>query len=381
MRIAVIGAGPGGLFFARLFKRHTPLSTIKVFEQNSLAATFGFGVTLGGSSLGKLTDADPEIVGRLSRAMVFDNAQNIHLNGDNILVEYAKAGGSIARLKLLEILREGCLEVGVEFEFEQRVGHAAELEGYDLIVAADGVNSALRREFATELGTATRTLTNHFAWFGVGRAMAPSALVFRDALGGRFVAHYYAYTPEMSTFVGECDDATWRSAGFDRMSDSERRVALEHVFAPELDGASLIENRSVWRQFPAITNDRWYHGNVVLIGDALRSAHFSIGSGTRLAMEDAQALFEACADTPLVENALERFVTLRKLARDQFGEAAERSFEWYEQLEAIMAQPILEFVHDFLTRTGRVTDVRLESYAPGFAALYRNRQMVMDAAS
>jgi len=250
-----------------------------------------------------------------------------------------------------------------------------------LIGAADGVNSTLRRERATELGTATRTLTNHFAWFGVGRAMAPNALVFRNALGGRFVAHYYAYTHDMSTFVGECDDVTWQAAGFDRMNDTERRASLEEVFAPELNGASLVENRSIWRQFPAVTNDKWYHDNIVLIGDALRSAHFSIGSGTRLAMEDAQSLFEACARSKQLKDALERFVTSRKLARDQFGEAAERSFEWYERLKAVMAQPAIDFAHDFLTRTGRVTDARLESYAPSFAALYRSRQTVTEAAS
>jgi len=381
VKIAIVGGGPGGLFFARLFKRHRPNSIVKVFEQNPAGATFGFGVTLGGSSLGKLADADPELVARLARAMVFDTVQNIHLNGEDIRIDYAKAGGSIARLELLQILRDGCLQVGVELAYEQRVEHSAELAGYDLIVAADGVNSTLRREHALEFGTSTRTLTNRFAWFGVGRAMSPNALVFRNALGGRFVAHYYAYTDDMSTFVGECDDATWQAAGFDRMNDTGRRVALEQIFAPELNRAPLIENRSFWRQFPAVTNDRWYHDNIVLIGDALRSAHFSIGSGTRLAMEDALALFEACAHSDRIRDALERFVTSRKPARDQFAEAALRSFEWYEQLEAVMAQPAIDFAHDFLTRTGRVTDTRLESYAPSFAALYRGRQHAMETSS
>lgn len=381
MKIAIVGGGPGGLFFARLFKRHRPDSFIRIFEQNPSEATFGFGVTLGGSSLGKIAEADPQVAERLTAAMLFDSTQNIHLNGDEILVEYARPGGSIARLTLLAILRDACREIGVEILFDTRVESSEELADYDLIVAADGINSTLRQQHALAFGTKTRVLTNHFAWYGVNRAMTPNALVFRNALGGRFVAHYYAYTPDMSTFVAECDDETWHVAGLDGMNDDARRDLIERVFAPELEGAPLVENRSIWRQFPAVTNERWHHGNVVLVGDALRSAHFSIGSGTRLAMEDALSLFEACADAPDVAEALVRFVTLRKPGRDQFGDAAERSFEWYERIGSAMVQPVMDFTYDFLTRTGRVDDARLDSYAPSFASLYRESRASLDHAS
>ncbi|WP_156677690.1 FAD-dependent monooxygenase [Sphingomonas profundi] len=381
MRIAIVGGGPGGLFFARLYKRHRPDAQVRIFEQNPDDATFGFGVTLGGSSLGQLAAADPETTERLSAAMVFDEAQVIHLNGTDVPIHYAKPGGSIARLRLLQILREAAREVGVEVAFDTRVASSRDLDGYDLIVAADGVNSTIRQEHGDAFGTECRILTNHFAWYGVGRAMSPNALVFRDALGGRFVAHYYAYTPEMSTFVGECDDETWTAAGLDAMSDADRRAVLEDVFAPELAGAPLIENRSIWRQFPAITNARWHHANIVLIGDALRSAHFSIGSGTRLAMEDAQALFEAMAANDAVADALPAFVARRQPARDRFGEAAERSFEWYERIATGMAQQPIDFAYDFMTRTGRVDDARLESYAPSFARLYRDSRASMAATS
>ena len=381
MKIAIVGGGPGGLFFARLFKRHRPDAVIRIFEQNPSDATFGFGVTLGGSSLGKLAEADPDVTERLKGAMIFDESQRIRLNGEDILVEYARPGGSIARLTLLATLRDACREIGVEISFDKRIESRADLHGYDLIVAADGVNSTLRQEREGAFGTHTRMLTNHFAWYGVARAMSPNALVFRDALGGRFVAHYYAYTPGMSTFVAECDDATWQTAGLDRMTDDGRRLLIERVFEPELRGAPLIENRSIWRQFPAVTNERWYDDNVVLVGDALRSAHFSIGSGTRLAMEDALALFEACVGASDVPDALDRFVTLRKPGRHQFGDAAERSFEWYERIGIAMAQPVIDFTYDFLTRTGRVDDVRLDSYAPSFATLYRASRTKLNCAS
>jgi 2-polyprenyl-6-methoxyphenol hydroxylase-like FAD-dependent oxidoreductase len=371
MRVAVVGGGPGGLYFARLFKRNCPEADLDVFEQNPVDATFGFGVTLGGSSLGRLARADPDVAAQLSQAMRFDNLQIIRLNDEEIPIAYAKPGGSIERLTLLAILRAACLHVGVCVHNGHRVDGADELRGYDLIVAADGVNSALRQERQLAFGTRTRMLTNHFAWYGVGCAMSPTALVFREAQGGRFIGHYYAYTEVMSTFVAECDEETWRAAGLDTMSNGERRAVFEQVFARELQGMPLIENRSLWRQFPVITNDHWFTGNVVLIGDALRSAHFSIGSGTRLAMEDAQMLCEALNEAGDVDAALPLFVERRRPSRDQFGQAAERSFDWYERIKTAVDQPVLDFAYDFLTRTGRVDEARLESYAPSFAALYR----------
>ena len=371
MRVAVVGAGPGGLYFSRLLKHRRPSARIDIFEQNPAGATFGFGVTLGGSSLGRLAQADPVLVRRLSEAMVFNADQAIVLNDEAVPVAYAKPGGSIARLKLLQILQQACAEVGLTIRHDRQVQARRDLQGYDLIVASDGVNSALRNERSQTFGTRCRTLTNHFAWFGVGKALSPNALVFREAHGGRFIAHYYTYDTAMSTFVAECDAETWTRAGLERMSDLQRRQVFEEVFAPELQGAELIENRSIWRQFPAITNARWFDGETVLIGDALRSAHFSIGSGTRLAMEDAQELVEALCEQSVVADALALFVQRRRPVRDRFGEAAERSFDWYEQVKVAMRQPPLNFTHDFLTRTGRVDEERLHSYAPAFAERYR----------
>ena len=373
MRVAVVGGGPAGLYFARLLKRRRPAHEVTVFEQNAPDATFGFGVGLGDDARGRIRDADPELHDRISGAMVFTRQQNIHLDGTDILLEYAQSGGAIERLSLLRILQDACRDVGVGLHSRTRVDRPEQLAGCDLIVASDGVNSAIRARHGDAFGTRVRHLTNHFAWYGVARAMRPSALVFRTTPQGRFVGHYYGYTDAMSTFVAECDDETWRRSGMAGMTDGERRGLIEEVFAPELAGDGLIENRSVWRTFPAVTNERWHHGNTVLIGDALLSAHFSIGSGTRLAMDDAAALSAAVSDAAGagdVAAALERFQAQRAPVRERFRRAAENSFNWYERLSQVMAQKPVEFVHDFLTRTGRIDNARLAEYCPGFYARY-----------
>lgn len=375
MHIAIVGGGPAGLYFARLVKHHDPGHRVVVYEQNRPDATFGFGVGLGGKARDQIRLLDAEVHDRITAAMVFNNRQNIHVNGHDTLLEYGVTNGAIERLNLLRILQQACEEVGVELHHEHRIEGLYELAGADLMVGADGVNSVVRRLHGDAFGTDIRYLTNHFAWYGVGRAMRPNALVFRRKDAGHFVGHYYAYTTTMSTFVAECDSATWRNAGFDAMTDDERRREIERIFAPELAGDPLIDNRSIWRNFPVITNAHWSVGNTVLLGDALLSAHFSIGSGTRLSMDDAGALFMAVRDTGGdVPAALARFADIRRPVRENFREAAERSYQWYERLPEVMAQPPIEFVYDFLTRTGRVDDSRLATYCPGFLELYRRHR-------
>jgi 2-polyprenyl-6-methoxyphenol hydroxylase-like FAD-dependent oxidoreductase len=372
MKIAVIGGGPGGLYFARLVKRGRPQDRVIVIEQNPSNATYGFGVTLGGPARERMKRVDAEVHDRLAAAMVFSNRQNIHLMGEDVLLEYPHYGGAIERLELLKILQAACREVGVELTHDRRVDDLEAFDGFDLIVGADGVNSAVRGRHDREFSTRSYFLNNKFAWYGVGTALQPNALVFRTWNGGNFVAHYYAYTPTLSTFVAECDGETWRVCGFDRMNDGERRKAVEIIFAPELEGARLIDNKSNWRSFNVITNENWIFNNIALLGDALRSAHFSIGSGTRLAMDDATALFEAVlAVGDDVAGALARYVDIRRPIRDQFGAAAERSFLWYENLRGVMRTPVMEFTYSFLTRTGRVDDARLQVYAPAFYKDYQ----------
>lgn len=368
-RIGIVGGGPAGLFLARLLRREYPGLSVRVAERNPKGATYGFGVTLGAAPLARLKEADPPLADALEKRMVFDAVQRVRLNNDDIDIEYAQGGGSIARLDLLDVLDRACREVGVEIAYDHQVAGAELFGDCDLVVAADGANSAQRDGRADRFGKVGHALGNRFAWFGVAKALSPNALVFREALGGRFIAHYYAYGPAVSTFVAECDAETWSASGFDAMSDAERKAAIETIFAPELEGAPLVENRSIWRRFEVVGNERWFDGRVVLIGDALRPAHFSIGSGTRLAMEDAHALFTAIRDTGLddIPAALSLFVERRQPIRDLFAEATERSFDWYEDIARSMRKPVLDFAYDFLTRTGRVDDERLVRYAPAFA--------------
>lgn len=378
MKIAVIGGGPAGLYFARLIKRLRKGDEVIVLEQNPHDATYGFGVTLGGSARERMRRVDEEVHDRLADVMLFNNQQIIRLDDEEVLLEYAASGGAIARLQLLNVLQQASEDVGVTLKHSVRITDLGQFADCDLVVAADGVNSAVRSKFNNEFGMHAYLLNNHFAWYGVGREMKPNALVFRHAHGGVFVAHYYAYTGSMSTFVAECDGDTWAKCGLADMTDIERRKLIEEIFAPELDGSPLIDNKSDWRQFNAVTNERWVHDNIVLLGDAQRAAHFSIGSGTWLAMDDATALFQAFEEVgDDVPAALARFVQIRKPIRDQFGSAAERSFNWYENIRQAMRVPVMDFTYDFLTRTGRVDDVRLKDYVPAFYTdyqRYRGRQ-------
>ena len=373
MNVLVVGAGPAGLYFARLFKRANPDCAVTVVEQGSRDAAWGFGVGLGGRAMREIASLDPAVHRAILAAMDFDDRQLFRLDEQEYVVDYPQAFGAVERLTLLRILAAAAEEVGVVLRYGHREDDLdAAAKAHDLVVASDGVNSSLRAQRQASFGTRSYELTNRFAWYGVAAALRPMALVFRTIGGGAFIGHYYAYGAQASTFVAECDTAAWVGTGMDRMTDAERRVLFEQVFAPELEGRPLVDNRSNWRRFPVVTNERFASGNVVLLGDSLRSAHFSIGSGTRLAMEDAATLFAAFAETGQdVPRALARFEALRRPARDLFGEAARRSFEWYETVATRMDQPILAFIHEFMGRTGRIDDRRMAAYAPGFFEQYQ----------
>jgi 2-polyprenyl-6-methoxyphenol hydroxylase-like FAD-dependent oxidoreductase len=372
MKIAIIGGGPAGLYFARLMKRRDPAHEIVVVEQNPEGATYGFGIALDIQALKRLAATEPEIIGAIEAATVGQNRQDIILDDKSVRLDYSTSTCAIERLNLLSILEHGCRAVGVEVEHGVRLESLDRFAGWDLIVAADGAHSAIRGQYAAEFGTRLGRVANYLAWYGVGRPLVPNGLSFRRYRGGYFVGHYYAYTNTMSTFAAECDPVTWRESGLEAMSEPERRAYMERVFEPDLQGMGFIDNKSNFRNLPVNTNERWSYRNIVLLGDALHSAHPSIGSGTRLAMDDAQALFEAFgekgADIPA---ALARYVEIRKPVRDRFNVAMERSYKWYERLRTVMQQPILDFTYDFLMRTGRIDDARLAVYAPDFYRAYQ----------
>jgi 2-polyprenyl-6-methoxyphenol hydroxylase-like FAD-dependent oxidoreductase len=366
MKIDIVGGGPAGLFLAILVARKVPYAQLRIYEQNPRDATFGFGVVLADAGLAKLNDAAPDVCADLVAAMTFKACQTIVLNETAISVQRpGPGGGAIPRIALLSVLQRYVDELGIEIEYCSRIADIDSLDG-DLIVGADGVNSRVRSEAEESFGTSRYSLTNHFAWYGVGGAFDCPALVFRKHAGGYFVAHYYPYSDSMSTFVAECDHETWIDLGMEAMTDDERKRLFEAVFAPELAGDPLISNSSNWRQFPVIRNANWHAGNRVLIGDALASAHFSIGSGTRIAMEDAIALADAIGLHPEdVGAALAAYVDLRAPRKSQLIEASRASFEWYERIREWMDRySPHEFIYHFMTRTGRVDGARLRDQYP-----------------
>ncbi|WP_250481230.1 FAD-dependent monooxygenase [Caballeronia sp. GAOx1] len=366
MKIDIVGGGPSGLFLAILLAHQAPHVQTEVIEQNAADATFGFGVVLADSGLSRLNDAAPEVCADLMKAMKFSTQQTIVSRETALTVKRpGQGGGAIPRLKLLNILQEHAARLNIPVTYSSRVGDIDSLGG-DIIVGADGVNSRVRASDEKGFGTTKRELSNHFAWFGVEKAFACPALIFREYQGGYFVAHYYPYSEAMSTFVAECDHQTWIDLGLEQMTGEERQGLFESVFGPELDGYKLISNNSNWRQFPVIRNANWFSGNRVLIGDALASAHFSIGSGTRIAMEDSIALAQAIAKSgDDVQRSLDGYVELRRESKDRLIHASEASYLWYENIREWMTSfAPHQFVYQFMTRTGRVDVARLREQYP-----------------
>jgi 2-polyprenyl-6-methoxyphenol hydroxylase-like FAD-dependent oxidoreductase len=259
---------------------------------------------------------------------------------------------------------------GVAARYETVINSFDQFASYDLIVAADGLNSLVRRHFEKEFGASVTSSTNKFAWYGTTRTFATLSQTFVKAERGSFNAHHYRYSPSMSTFLVECDAATWDAYGFADKSIEESQAICEHVFAGTLGGHRLISNKSVWRNFPWVWNERWSHQNMVLIGDALHSAHFSIGSGTRLAIEDAIALVKALETENDIGNALARYEAERKPIVKKLVTAARTSADWYEKFSDHMQLDLMDFAYSYITRSGRIDDARLRAMSPQFMARY-----------
>jgi 2-polyprenyl-6-methoxyphenol hydroxylase-like FAD-dependent oxidoreductase len=281
---------------------------------------------------------------------------------------------AIGRLELLRLLRLRAQGESVEIEYEQAIHGTSELGTADLIVGADGANSIVRRMNEAAFGTTLTLLTNKFAWFGTGEPFDTLTQTFRRNADGCFNAHHYRYSPTMSTFIVEADQETWRRARFAEMSLSATEKYLEKVFEDVLQGHALISNRSVWRNFPKIANAHWSVGNTVLVGDALHTAHFSIGSGTRLAMEDAIALVAALdRNWPDVRGGLAAYETSRRPVAEKITSAACASAAWYEHFGEHMDLPPADFAISYLNRSGRLDREKLSRMAPKFMAAYLRR--------
>jgi len=366
VKVAVVGGGPAGLYFAALAKRAHPDWRVSVAERNPADATFGFGVVFSGRALAFLAEDDPETYRDLAPMMqAWDDFRIVHR--DEVVAIDGNGFSAVGRLELLRYLQGRCRRAGVELAFGREVSGAAAVADADLVVGADGVNSVLRHAFGAE----DRLLDNRFAWYGTPKPFDCLTLTFRQNRDGAFVAHHYRYAPAMSTFVVECDAATFARAGLAEMDDAESRAYCQALFAADLGGQPLISNRSVWRRFPVLRTGRWQDGRTVLLGDALRTAHFSIGSGTRLAMEDAIALNRALAEAPAdLPAALAGFEAARRPPAEAIAEAGAASADWYARLPALMALSPYALAHSYMTRTGRMSDARLARLAPAFMARY-----------
>ena len=369
MRIAVIGGGPGGLYFAYLWKKLHPDADIDLFEQNAAGATWGFGVVFSEQALEFLRADDPDTVDAIAPRM--QSWRNITLNLRGESVEIDGVGfSSIGRLDLLTILQQRASSAGVTPRYDTLIRSVDQLADYDLIVAADGLNSLVRRAFEGDFGTSLSYSANKFAWYGTTRRFETLSQTFVETELGAFNAHHYRYAPSMSTFLIECDPATWQRYGFADKTIEESQAVCEKVFASTLDGHRLVSNKSVWRNFPWIWNECWSFKNMVLIGDALHSAHFSIGSGTRLAIEDAIALVKALDAEGDISSALVRYQTERQPIVKKLVTAARTSADWYENFPDHMKLDLLDFAYSYITRSGRIDDARLRAMSPLFMARY-----------
>jgi 2-polyprenyl-6-methoxyphenol hydroxylase-like FAD-dependent oxidoreductase len=374
MRIVVVGAGPAGLLFSLLVKRRFPAWQVQVFEQNPPDATFGFGVVFSQGALSFLERDAPALHRSLVLRMESWPMQRIVHRGERIDID-GNGFSAIARLRLNQLLHEQCARSGVQLAWGRAIGALTELGAADVVVGADGVNSLVRRALERRFAPHVRWLTNKFAWYGTAQRFDCLTLTFRENADGAFVAHHYRYSPQMSTFIVECDAGTWRRAGLDRMSDAESRAYCERVFAADLDGRPLVSNKSVWRQFPLLSNRHWSADSAVLIGDALRTVHFSIGSGTRLAFEDAIALDRAFGEAGEdVRAALAAFERERRPVVEKLLIAANLSSYWYEDFPSKMALAPWELAYDYMMRSGRMTDERLRESAPQFMAMVERRR-------
>jgi 2-polyprenyl-6-methoxyphenol hydroxylase-like FAD-dependent oxidoreductase len=368
VQINVVGAGPAGLLFSLLIKRRFPEWRVEVFEQNPPDATFGFGVVFSKGALAFLERDVPDFHEQLTRRLEAWPMQRIVHRDEQVDID-GNGFTAIGRLELNQFLQTLCSDAGVTIDYDHVISSFVEISDANLLVGADGANSFVRRALESDFEPQIEWLTNRFAWYGTAQLFDCLTLTFRANQDGSFVAHHYRHSPTMSTFVVECDATTWRRAGLDRMSDEDSRAYCESVFARDLGGHGLVSNKSIWRQFALIANQHWSVGNVVLLGDALRTVHFSIGSGTRLAFEDAialdRAISEAGTDVPA---ALAIFEHERRPIVEKILSAANASSYWYERFPEKMALEPWELAYDYMTRSGRMSDERLRELSPMFMA-------------
>nr|WP_308114527.1 bifunctional salicylyl-CoA 5-hydroxylase/oxidoreductase [Streptomyces sp. ISL-12] len=365
-RTAVLGGGPGGLCTAALLKRLDPTRDITVWERNPETETFGFGVVLSDETLGGIEHADPQVYEALEQHFVrWDTIDIIHRGTRQTSGGHRFA--ALARSRLLAVLHARCRALGVDLRFRTEAPPAAELaRSHDLVVAADGVHSATR---ATYAATFRPWITEHrcrYIWLATDFPFDAFRFEFAETEHGVMQLHGYPYAPDASTVIVEMRDEVWRAAGFDGLDVAESTARCAKIFANALRGRPLRSDNSAWTTFRTVVNDRWSHGNTVLLGDAAHTAHFSIGSGTKLAVEDALALAVCLVEQPTTERALAAYEAERRPVVASVQRAARASLEWFESPARHLGRPPRQFAFDLLTRSRRVTHANLRLRDPRF---------------
>jgi anthraniloyl-CoA monooxygenase len=356
MKIVCIGGGPAGLYFAILMRKTFPDSHIRVLERNRPDDTFGWGVVFSDETLGVFEEADAESYAKITANFKYWRNIETHQGGECV-VSTGHGFAALSRKKLLLILQERCREVGVELEFEREVGGVGEFADADLIVAADGVNSAIRERYTEHFGARLDWRKCKFCWLGVDKPLDAFTFIFKDTPHGLFQVHAYPFEAGLGTWIVECHEETWRRAGLDQVQEEDTVTFCQELFEEHLDGHRLLTNRSLWRSFPTVRCETWHRGNLVLLGDAAHTAHFSIGSGTKLAMEDAIALVESFRRVGAgdVSQALADYEESRWVDVVKLQKAAQTSLEWFENSSRYKDQDPIQFTFNLMTRSKRIT--------------------------
>ena len=371
MKINIIGGGPAGMYFGILMKQADVTHDITLYERNGPDDTFGWGVVFSGKTLANLRAADESSHAEITRD--FEAWDNVDVVKDKEKISiHGNSFSGIARIRLLKILQRRCEALGIGINFRNGVNDIESLRrNSDLLVGADGVNSTVRQAFADRFQPSLSTRPNKYVWYGTNHLFHGLTLTFRKNGAGVFAAHSYKFDKTTSTFIVECDPQTWSNAGFASMNDEETRVYVAEVFARDLHGQPLLSNNSKWINFVLVKNANWHFENVVLLGDALHTAHFSIGSGTKLAMEDAIALKNCFDRAPDVASAVQEFQRTRKPIIEDYQSAAYESMVWFENARDYMHLSPMELAYSLMKRSGRVDDEELRKRDEEFFENYK----------